>query len=142
MVAKRLDPRRIARNVQRRGLWGVAALAMSLLACYGTIAVLGLLSVVGVSAVLNNGVWAGAIVAFAAAASVIIGFGIGKHNSIVPFIVSIAGTAVLGYTMFVNYSMAIESGGFILLGLATYLDYDLRRLSRVPGGKSALKERR
>jgi hypothetical protein len=141
-VAKRLDPRRIARNVQKRGLWGVAALAMSLLACYGTIAVLGLLSVLGVSAALNNGLWAGAIVAFAATASVIIGFGIGKHKSIVPVLVAITGTAVLGYTMYVNYSIAIEIGGFILLGLATYLDYDLRKWSRVPGGKRARKERR
>ena len=138
---KRLSPARVIRNVQKRGLWGVAALGMSLVACYGTIAILGLLSALGLSAVLNNGIWAGAIVAFAAAATMVVGLGARKHKSMVPFALSLAGTAVLGYTMFVNYSIAIEIAGFVLLGWATYLDYDLRRWVKVPGGKDVLNTR-
>lgn len=41
-----------------RGLWGAAATAAGLLACYGTVALLPILAAMGISISLNEGVWA------------------------------------------------------------------------------------
>jgi hypothetical protein len=43
--------------------------------------------------------------------------------------------------MVVNYSVVTEVVGFVLLGIAVYLDYDLRRWSRVAEKRRKLKRR-
>ncbi len=133
--AKRLSPSRVIGNIQRRGMWGMASLAMAVLACYGTLAVVALLSLLGVSVAVHGGMWAGAIIAFAATATIVIALGVRKHRSLKPAAIALLGTALLTYAMFVNYSLVVEVVGFLLLGVATYLDYDLRRWAPVPGGK-------
>ncbi len=134
--SKRLHPSRFLRQVRLRGLWGSVAFAGALLACYGTLAAVGVMSALGATMALNEGVWAGAIVCFAALACIAIGFGWRKHRSIVPLITALAGLVLLAYAMFIEYQMATELAGFALLGIATWLDFNRRRWSTVPGGKS------
>jgi len=139
---KRLDPRRIIRGIQRYGLSGVVGLAFALLACYGTLAAVGLISLLGFSLSLNEGLWAAVIVAAAMLTTALIGMAMRKHRSAVPLIVALIATAGLAYTMFINYSVIAEIICFLLLGGATWHDFHLRRWSKVPGGKKGLQMRR
>lgn len=129
--AKRLSPSRIVRNVQRRGLWGTASLLSAVIACYGTLALVGLLSALGLSVSFNEGVWAGAIIICALLACGVMAIGIRKHHSLLPLIIALTGTGLLCYTMYVNYHWITEISGFLVLGVATYLDYSRRRWATV-----------
>jgi ubiquinone/menaquinone biosynthesis C-methylase UbiE len=129
--ARRFDPRRLARNAQRRGLWGMISLLLALIACYGTLALLGLMSALGVSLALNEGIWAGTIVLFAWLACAVIAAGIGKHRSVKPLGIAVVGAGILSYSMFVNYQIVVELAGFISLAVAAGYDYHLRRWSAV-----------
>lgn len=128
---RRLDPRRAIRNIQRRGLWGTVSLVLAMASCYGTLAAVTFLSLLGVNLAINEGVWTGAILLFAALATVMIAFGLRKHRDIKPLLGAITGVTLLGYAMLVNYHIAIEIAGFVALTLATWLDYRLRRWADV-----------
>lgn len=141
--AKRLDPRRVIRGIQRRGLWGTVSLGMAAITCYGTLALVGIMSAMGVSMAVDENIWAGSIILFAVVACAVIALGLRKHRSARPLIVGLAGTGVLIYTMYIDYSVITEIIGFTILGIATYLDFDLRRWSRLPDGrKSAIHRQR
>lgn len=130
-LAKRADPRRLLADVRRRGLWGFVALSMALLACYGTLALVGVLSMLGAGMALNNGVWAAAILLCALLATVVIGIGIKKHRSKTPLAIAIFATGLLTYTMLVDYRLLLEIVAFAGLGIATWLDYHKRRWAPV-----------
>jgi arsenite methyltransferase len=140
--ACRLDPRRLLKNIQRRGLWGSLSLLIAAITCYGTLALVGLMSAFGVSMAVNEGLWAGSIIAFALMATAVIALGMRKHHSIKPVLISLVGSGVLIYTMYLNYNMVTEFIGFLILALATWFDYDLRRWARVKGGKTTGQRRR
>ena len=135
--AKRMHPARLVRQVRLRGLWGSLAFIAALFACYGTLAAIAILSALGVGMAFDEGIWAGTIVGCAALACIAIGSGWRKHKSILPVAIALAGLGVLSYAMFVKYHMITELTGFVLLGIATWLDFDRRRWAAVPGGKSA-----
>ncbi len=121
-----LAPRGAVRAINPRRSAGPIALLLSLLACYGTLAAVALLSALGVTLVVNPGVWAGAIVLFAALATVIVGLGMRRHGSLAPLAPALAGTALLGYVMFASFDRALELIAFALLAGAVYWDYRLR----------------
>jgi len=126
-----LNPRKLTGEIRRRGLSGTVSLALAAITCYGTLALVSLMSLLGVSLAINEGIWAGGIIFFAIIATVIIGLGKRKHHSIKPLITALIGSGILIYTMYVSYSMLSEALGFIILAIATYYDYNLRRLSGV-----------
>jgi len=101
------------------------ATALSLIACYGTLAVIGILGVLGISIALNETLWAGAIVAFAALAVGGLGFGLARHRQPWPILVGGFGAAAIGYAMYVQYDRLIELAGFVLLCLAAYWNWRL-----------------
>ncbi len=136
-LGKRLDPRRLVKSIQRRGLWGTVSLGMAAITCYGTLALVGIMSALGVSMAVDENIWAGGIILFAVVACVVIALGLRKHRSPKPLIVALAGTGVLIYTMYVDYSTVTELFGFTILAIATYLDFDLRRWSRLSSGKKS-----
>ena len=129
--AKRIDPRRILRDIRMHGLWGMLTLTMALLACYGTLALVGLMSALGVGLAVDEGVWAGAILLFAWLVCVVIALGPRKHGSFGPLVIGLAGSGLLTYTMLLDYRLAIELAGFALLAFATGYDYHQRRWSAV-----------
>lgn len=124
---RRLSPGRIFRAWQRRRLWGMLALGAAFLACYGTLALVVLLSATGVSLAINEGAWAGAITLFAALTAAVVVAGWRKHGSILPSLPGLLGFGLVAYTMWANYSRSIELAGFALLAFATIWDYRLRR---------------
>lgn len=131
----RMNPMRLLRNMQRRGLWGTLSFMLAALTCYGTLALVGLASLLGISLAFNETMWAATIVGFVYLATLITALGIRKHGSIKALGFAIAGSVIMTYTMFVNYHLAIELLAFCCVGLASYFDYDLRRWAKVRGGK-------
>ncbi|MGH8681896.1 MAG: methyltransferase domain-containing protein [Burkholderiales bacterium] len=126
-LARRCDPRRVARAIGRRGLAGAAALCLSMLACYGTLTATVLLSLAGITLAINAAAWSGAILAFAAAAVLAIAAGVRKHGTYAPLGVALAGAAILAYTHLVDFSFGVEFAGFAVLGAAVALDLRARR---------------
>ena len=129
-LARRLDPRRAIASLRRRGLAGTAALGLSMLACYGSLAATALLALSGYSAALHDAAVAGAVVLFAALAAVSVAAGTRRHGARAPLGLAVGGVAVLAYVMFVRYHLAVELAGFALLASAVLLDYRQRRRTR------------
>ncbi len=142
-LACRLNPLRLIRSIQRRGLWGTLSFVLAALTCYGTLALVSLMSVLGVSMAFNEAIWATTIVGFVYLATLITALGMRKHGSLKPVVIAITGSTIMTYTMFFNYQLMIELLAFGCIGLASYFDYDLRRWAKVKGGKqSAPRQRR
>ena len=106
-----------------------AAAAMSLIACYGTLALLAILAALGITIALNEAVWAALIIAFAALASAALALGYARHRLPWPLLAGALGTAAIAYAMFVDYSRALELIGFAVLCVGVYWDWRARRAS-------------
>jgi SAM-dependent methyltransferase len=126
-LARRYDPRHAVRAIRRRGLAGATALALSIAACYGTLAATVLLSLAGVTLAINAAAWSGAILAFAALAVLAIAAGVRKHGAYAPLGTGLAGAAILAYAHLVDFSFGVELVGFVALGAGVALDLRARR---------------
>ncbi|MFW3614220.1 MerC family mercury resistance protein [Billgrantia antri] len=124
---RRLDPRRWLRLGYRRGLLGMLAYLLALLSCYGTLALVALLPLLGVHLALDEGLWAGAIAAFVLLTLAVVASGLRLHHRPWPVLVGLAGTFLVLYALFVDYSMLVELGGFVLLASAVAWDICERR---------------
>lgn len=128
---RRWSPHRLAISLWRRGLAGTAALGLALLACYGTLAAVVLLSIAGVGLALDETLWAGTIAVFSLLAVVAVGVGIRRHRNPVPLIAAIAGAGMINYALFVDYHMIVELAGFVVLAAAVAWDvYQRRRVEQ------------
>ncbi len=102
--------------------WPAIATILSILACYGTLAFIAALGAMGVAVSLNEGIWAGVIVAFAMLATALF-LRCAQHRfRWITVILAAVGTAAITYAMFVSYSLAMELSGFALLVGAVWLD--------------------
>lgn len=128
-LARRIDPRRALRALARRGLAGTAALVLSALACYGTLAATALLSLAGVTLAINPALWAGTIVVLGALATAAVAAGVRRHGGYAALGLAVAGIAMLAYVQFVDYSARFELVAFGLLGAGVVLDF-LRQRKR------------
>ena len=108
------------------------ATVVSLIACYGTLAVVSILGALGVAIALNEALWAGAILGFGALAVGGLAFGFLRHRQIGPLLIGTIGAAAIGYAMYVEYARPIELSGFVLLFVAAFWDWRLRPIGR-PG---------
>ena len=129
-LARRLDPRRAIASLRRRGLAGTAALGLSMLACYGSLAATALLGFAGYGAALHDAAVAGTVVLFAALAAVSVAAGTRRHGARAPLGLAVGGVVVLAYVMFISYHLAVELAGFALLASAVLWDYRQRRRTR------------
>ncbi len=110
-------------------LAGLAA-ALSLFACYGTLAVIAALGAIGIAIALDEALWAGTIVAFAVLAVGGLGLGMFRHRQPWAFLIGALGAAAIGYAMYMQYDRSIELSGFVLLCFAALWDWRLRRVPR------------
>ena len=108
------------------------ATAGSIIACYGTLAVLALLSLMGIGIAVNDGAWAGAISVFAVLAALAIAFGYRRHGQAVPVGLAVAGAALVLWAMYGDYSRTVEIAGFAALAAATLLDWRTKRSAGRP----------
>jgi arsenite methyltransferase len=125
---RRISPTRLAASLWRRGFAGVLGLVLALLACYGTLAAVALLAVLGIGLALNEGIWAGAIALFALLTLLAIIPGARRHGGFGPSILAGAGAGAIMYALFVDYRLWIELAGFAALAAAVLWDIQLRRL--------------
>lgn len=107
-------------------LAGIAA-ALSIAACYGTLVVVGALSLLGVSLSINTGLWAGAIVLFAVLAAAGVALGYRRHHRAGPLVAAVAGAALIAWVMFGSFDRLLEVGGFVALVAAAIWDWRLKR---------------
>jgi len=118
-------------RVGRSRWFAVVSLAAALLACHGTLTLVGLLSVLGVSMAINPAAWAGVIVVFAGLTAFGIALGIGRHRQPVPFVLALPGFALIAWAMLGRYDRTSEITGFAMLAAATAWDWRLRRRALV-----------
>lgn len=107
-------------------LSGIAT-ALSFLACYGTLAAVTLLAVLGLTLEVNAMAWTGAIVLFALFALISLAMSFWKHRRRWPIAFGFMGFSALVYALLIRYSGAIELFGFIALSGAAILDHRVRR---------------
>ena len=121
---------RTFKATNKPGWLGLVASLMAVAACYGTLAVLATLSLMGVSLTLHEGAWAGAIAFFALLALAGIALGRQQHGRVAPTTLALAGVALILWVMFAQYDRLIELAGFGLLLGAAIWDWRLRKPSR------------
>lgn len=124
---RRLAPGRLFHAVRRRGLTGLASLAAALLTCYGGLAAVTLLPLLGIGFGIDQTAWAGAIMTFTLLACLFTVAGAYRHRSFVPAALAIGGAALIAHALFVDYRMAVELAGFALLATATGLNLRIHR---------------
>tara|TARA_R110002167_G_scaffold58377_5_gene165453 strand:+ start:1300 stop:1671 length:372 start_codon:yes stop_codon:yes gene_type:complete len=106
------------------------ATALSLVACYGTLAAVALLGALGVTIALNEAVWAGAIVVFAWSTLLALWIRRSRHRRHWPIALVAIGVALITFTMMVVYDRVIEFFGFAFLCAGTFLDWRAGRRQR------------
>jgi arsenite methyltransferase len=126
-LVHRLQPRRL-KSIGERGLWGAVAVAAALTACYGALAVVALLSLLGVTVTLDPGLWATTIAGAAGFAVLAIAFNLTRHGQPWPFLVAGLGAAAIAYVMFGTYDPIVEGLGFA--GLISAVGLDLYMIYR------------
>lgn len=106
---------------------GLTASLLAVAACYGTLAVVAILSAMGVRLTLHEGTWAGAIVFFAILALVAIALGRQRHGRSAPTTLTLAGAVMILWVMLAQYALLMELIGFALLVCAAIWDWRLRK---------------
>jgi arsenite methyltransferase len=106
---------------------GPLAWLLSLVACYGVLALLPLLALLGLSVAPNATAWAAVIVLLALLAALAVASGRRRHGRAWPAGVAAGATLLLAWVMFVRFDRALELLAFGLLGVAVFADAFLRR---------------
>lgn len=131
-LSRHLHPKRLAR-IGSLGLWGALAAAGSVVACYGTILLLGLLSLFGMTISLDEGAWAFAIAATAVLAALATALNLPRHRQPWPLVMAAFAAGVIGYVMAGAHDPILEALGFATLVGAVALDlYLVYRAECVP----------
>ena len=130
-LTHQLRPRRL--GIGARGLWGAVAVIGALLACYGTMALLALLSLLGMTVTLDPDMWAATIAGAAGLAVVATAFNLRRHGHPWPLLAAGLGAATIGYAMFGAYAPIVEGLGFAaLIGTVAFDLYLIYRAELCP----------
>lgn len=113
-------PSRLAQAKWR--LAGVYSLTVSILACYGTLAALALLSAAGLSFAINETAWASVVVLGAGLAALTVLTSAWRYGGRIGAALAVVGAAIVGYTQLGHYNLWIELAGFGMLAAAVLLD--------------------
>jgi hypothetical protein len=132
-------PSRVARAKWR--LAGAVSLAVAVLACYGTLAALALLSAAGLQLAVNQTVWAGAVVLGAGVAALAVAARAWRYGgSRLAAALAVAGAALVAYTQLAHYDLWSELAGFGLLAAAVVLDLRRAGTDERAGASSPMPE--
>jgi hypothetical protein len=113
--------------LQRLGRYSGVAVVLSIVACYGTLALVAILSLAGVTISVHEGAWAAVIAVFVWVAVLAMGVNIQRHRSFGPFVLADIGALLVSWVMMVDYSRVLEVIGFALLIVAALWDRQVRR---------------
>ena len=106
---------------------GLAASGVALTCCYGTLAVVIVLSAAGIALDLDESIWAAAIVLLTLVAVAAVAFGLRRHGNAGPIVLAATGLGFIVWVLFGHYSLILEIGGFAALVAAAAWDWRLRR---------------
>jgi hypothetical protein len=104
------------------------ATVISILACYGTLAFVSLLSLFGLSLNIHEGAWAGVITLFAWLAFIAVAINFRRYRAPGPLLLGAAGAVLITWVMFVSFNRILEIAGFA--GLVTAALWE-RRLKKI-----------
>ncbi len=113
--------------LQRFGWLPGVATILAIAACYGTLLVITALPLLGITLVVHEGAWAGAISLFALLAVVGVALGYRRHHTLAPLVIAVISLAVILWVMFGSYNRIIELIGFTGLIIAAIWDWRLKR---------------
>ncbi|HET8580184.1 MAG TPA: MerC domain-containing protein [Nitrospiraceae bacterium] len=113
----------------RFGRLAATCTVLSIAACYGTLATVSVLSLLGVTLVIHKGVWAGAISLFALLALFGVALGYRVHRGIAPLVFAALGAGAILWAMFGSYSRVVELMGFAGLITGSIWDWRLKQRS-------------
>jgi ubiquinone/menaquinone biosynthesis C-methylase UbiE len=114
-LAARLNPLPLLRRARQRGVLGIAMATASLLACYGTLAVLAALAMFGIALPIDSAAWAAVIAGLALVAPIGVALNRRWHGARGPLLLAITGAAMVLYVLLVAYDWRIEALGFLAL---------------------------
>ncbi len=125
----------------RFGWLAGAGTVLAIAACYGTLATVSVLSLLGVTLVINPGVWAGAISLFAVLALFGVLLSYREHRVRGPLVIAALGTALVLWAMFGSYIRIIELIGFAGLITAAVWDWRLKKCESPTGSAPDVAKR-
>ena len=109
------------KKVRLGWLAGAAAL-LSLAACYGTLGLIAILSLLGISLAINVHLWAATIVAFALIAVLGVALGYQRHREVGPLAIAGVGALLVILAMygsqFIQETLGLNERAFELIGFA------------------------
>jgi hypothetical protein len=105
---------------------GIGTVVLALLACYGTLAALALLSMLGIALAVDEMAVGGVVAALAALAAFTIGAGVRRHGSPWPMALAAVGALLVVIALLALRDWRLELGGFALLIAAAAWDFHLR----------------
>lgn len=99
---------------------------LSIIACYGTLALVTLLSFLGITIDIHTGVWAGVITLFAWLAVAGVASSFRRNRAVGPLLIAAVGAVFITWAMFVSFNRIIEIAGFSGLIFAAVWERYLR----------------
>jgi len=111
----------------RLQFWTDLTAAFAVAACYGTLAVVSVLSLLGIRLAVHPGAWASAIAGFAVLTVFLLALSYRRHRSPGPLLLAGAATALILWVMFGAFDRTLEITGLAALVGAVIWN---RRLSR------------
>ena len=108
------------------GRYSLIAVVASVVTCYGTLALVAMLSALGVEPSVPRGVWAIPVVAFAWIGVLAMGVSLRRHANFAPFVLADIGALLVSWALLVDFDRMMEAGGFALLVAAALWDRKLR----------------
>lgn len=117
---------------------GLVAAVLALASCYGTLAIVAVLSAPGTAPGLEGGIWAATIALFTVVAVAAVALGRRRHARVGPALLAAAGSGLILWALFGTYILAVEVAGFASLIAAAAWD---RRLRRAGHGSEGCKKK-
>ena len=105
-------------NKNRIGIWSGVLAGLSILTCYGTLALVAALGLIGIQFNIHEGIWATVIVVLAWAAVVSVVLEFLKLRAKGPLVAAISGALLITAVMFITYNRIVEISGFALIVIA------------------------
>lgn len=119
--------------MKRKTAWEwipVAASIGAVVACYGTLMLVAILSAMGIAMAVHEGAWAAVIVALAVIAALGVAINSSRTQSFGPLALAVTGAALVSWAMFGSFNRLVELAGFATLLSATIWDWRTRRARR------------
>lgn len=109
------------------GRVGIGAAIAAAAACYGALAVVSFLGLVGLQVAVNEAAWSGTILVLTGLAVLVVLAGARRHRSPAPGAAALVGGGLIAYALLIEYVFYLELAGFVALGTAAYYDFQLHR---------------